>query len=184
MLLPTTAVDKPHWPHRHGSLRRHRQVTSIILQSARLSVLSPRSSLQISARSESARPAEAGHSPAFCLMLHLCGSHQLLHSPLNTKPRPIRPASAGPHLQSRSQHCRAAWHSTSSPRQRRQHSRPQNFMEDPQLLLPKVAWPARGGKEIIYRAASPRDPGHLDDISTDIGPPYAGLARSCLEHFS
>ncbi|KAK9867306.1 hypothetical protein WJX84_001513 [Apatococcus fuscideae] len=41
-------------------------------------------------------------------------------------------------------------------------------MEDAQVLLPKVAWPARGGKEIIYRASSPRDPDYLDKIDTEI----------------
>lgn len=42
-------------------------------------------------------------------------------------------------------------------------------MEETQVLLPKVAWPARGGKEIIYRASSPRDPNHLDGLDADIG---------------
>ena len=49
-------------------------------------------------------------------------------------------------------------------------------MEETKLMLPKVAWPARGGKEIIYRAASPRHPDYLDDIETEIG---ASPTRCC-----
>ncbi len=109
-------------------------------------------------------------------MLQVCGSCPLRYNPLDTRPKGIRKCGPGAQQHSRAQRCRAGWHSTRVARQQQQHHRLPWQMEVPNMLLPKVAWPARGGKEIIHRANSPRDPGHLDGISTDIGQYTQALA--------